>query len=536
MLVYFVIARHPQVCEPWCSEPCSELLGDVWNECGGCGASSRCRPGASGFDAPVPTPIRQAPVAQAEPESGVTDQIESVFGSPQMRSIAQSIASVPPGSCGNGARWMIGPVHEGLRRVRICCRTQGSPTFLQLEDGSGWFADDTAAVGDVLRRRAAQHCDSIEGGQVTSTLGCVDEELGGWSCSMGEHMYSDVAGSGVANIARDNACIMKRHAATYGPNGLPQGVREADHQGVREALAGHKEPIGRQGQRRRAVDEVGGCDEAAIMVHLSRGEPLVLRGCVNASSPNVLEHWSAEYLAVVAGNHSTAQCPQRFGDYLAAFASERPPSYRNCAQLPPELLADVAVPAPLRRPPYRAGFDKAVLWYGRANVSPLHFDLNHNFLHQVDGEKRVLLLDPAESALLYADHTAAAVGNSPVDPLSVDLRVHPLVASATLWPAVLRPGDMLFLPSEWWHLVVTLPSAIAISGGRARNMALGVQFDPIESYTNAGFSLLRSERFLNRDREADWKLTVMTNGVGGTPASADEPLSMAELKKTERYS
>ena len=58
----------------------------------------------------------------------------------------------------------------------------------------------------------------------------------------------------------------------------------------------------------------------------------------------------------------------------------------------------VSVPFPLRHAPYRGGFDKVVLWYGRSNVSPLHFDPNHNYMHQLDGQK----LTPSQaSAVLH---------------------------------------------------------------------------------------------------------------------------------------
>ena len=44
---------------------------------------------------------------------------------------------------------------------------------------------------------------------------------------------------------------------------------------------------------------------------------------------------------------------------------------------------------------------------------------------QLAGRKRILLVDPAESALLYADHAPMALGNTPVDPAAVDLEAHP---------------------------------------------------------------------------------------------------------------
>ena len=37
-------------CEPWCTEPCTDLNGDVTRECNGCsGAQFRCQPGSAGY-------------------------------------------------------------------------------------------------------------------------------------------------------------------------------------------------------------------------------------------------------------------------------------------------------------------------------------------------------------------------------------------------------------------------------------------------------------------------------------------------------
>ena len=45
-------------CEPWCTEPCKNLNGNVRLECGGClgEGESSCQPGAPGFPTGVPPP------------------------------------------------------------------------------------------------------------------------------------------------------------------------------------------------------------------------------------------------------------------------------------------------------------------------------------------------------------------------------------------------------------------------------------------------------------------------------------------------
>ena len=51
VLAHAACAR--QLCEPWCTDPCAKLNGDVTHECNGCDAVSgaRCHPGAPGYKA-----------------------------------------------------------------------------------------------------------------------------------------------------------------------------------------------------------------------------------------------------------------------------------------------------------------------------------------------------------------------------------------------------------------------------------------------------------------------------------------------------
>lgn len=197
-------------------------------------------------------------------------------------------------------------------------------------------------------------------------------------------------------------------------------------------------------------------------------------------------------------------------------------------------------------------------------------------MHQLDGQKRILLLEPTDSAHLYADHHAAGeMGNSPLDPHAVDLHAYPLVAEATVWPVVLKPGDVLLIPSFWWHLVATLPaaadspppasasasadpfahpspSAAAAPGAAAlgpssgerstvrsnadvRNLAVTVQFDrsgPGVANILARFSRRRAELFLELGSEARAVPTVdeMRRQGRGPVRGGEEPRSLAELR------
>ena len=347
--------------------------------------------------------------------------------------LADAAGLTAPQVC-NGGTWTIGEVRGRLTRVQVCCGGEQSP-FLRGVDQHGWFVDDAVAVGDALRRRAVEMCAS---GQW--------QEKSERTCGHAKHMYEDSDGShlvsGISEVERVSYCITARHIYTYGALGLPGQPLEPAR------TLGHHEPIGMQGQERRAVVETLGCSNETMWAHLHRSIPLVLRGCVNVSSPRAMG-WTARHLKRVAGDQRAPACDEPLADYIDRMNRTGWVQYRSCGLKAPQLLRDVAIPYALGafEQDYKAHiFDKAVMWLGRANISPLHFDPNHNYMHQLAGQKRVLLIDPADSALLYADHTKSALGNSPVDVFKVDLDTYPLVAHATLWPVVLAPGDMLYIP------------------------------------------------------------------------------------------
>jgi hypothetical protein len=69
----------------------------------------------------------------------------------------------------------------------------------------------------------------------------------------------------------------------------------------------------------------------------------------------------------------------------------------------------------------------------------------------------VCLISPEDSGNLY--QFADAIQKSYLDPENPDLARYPNFARATVYDAVLTPGDILFIPTLWWHsLRSTSPS------------------------------------------------------------------------------
>ncbi|KAF9966606.1 hypothetical protein BGZ70_001815 [Mortierella alpina] len=120
-------------------------------------------------------------------------------------------------------------------------------------------------------------------------------------------------------------------------------------------------------------------------------------------------------------------------------------------------------------------------WFGpRGTVSPMHTDPYHNLLAQVVGRKYIRLYAPRETSKLYcygsgslvdADGTtgeeskeAAMLSNtSQVNVEQPDLAQHPLFADAQYLEAVLEPGELLYIPFQWWHYIRSLSTSFSVS-------------------------------------------------------------------------
>jgi len=91
------------------------------------------------------------------------------------------------------------------------------------------------------------------------------------------------------------------------------------------------------------------------------------------------------------------------------------------------------------------------------NTTAVHFDGNDNLLLCLSGTKRLWLYPPSEARHLYPCNDfsrSAAVPFADWEDLSEELRgKFPLLQQARHFEVQLGAGDMLYLPSCWWHCV-----------------------------------------------------------------------------------
>jgi len=145
----------------------------------------------------------------------------------------------------------------------------------------------------------------------------------------------------------------------------------------------------------------------------------------------------------------------------------------------PELIADIDSRLPYFQPNWGARhyLDRAMnaqlhrgsmieLYIGgRGGEFPIvHWDglSSHAFLMQIYGRKRYYAWPPSDSEFMYAQGDPPNI--SPVRDIEhPDLEKYPLFAKAHLTTFVLEPGEMLFVPSRWWHTAKMLTASITLS-------------------------------------------------------------------------
>ncbi|MFM0058438.1 cupin-like domain-containing protein [Paraburkholderia phytofirmans] len=214
------------------------------------------------------------------------------------------------------------------------------------------------------------------------------------------------------------------------------------------------------------------CDDqdlhAALADTLDASVPLVLRGMV--SWPEVawtLDDWRTHEGTTVLRTNPSGGLPQTVADFIDGFAAQPLASagaatYTGGCLLPPAWEARFSSPIlPARM------FGAGQLWFGRASaaalVTRLHCDLANSFLAQIHGRKRVRLYAPAQEGAVYALDAFNTYRPCRVDVAAPDLTRFPRFADASSVDVMLEPGDLLVIPTGWFHCVWALDHVLSIS-------------------------------------------------------------------------
>ena len=104
------------------------------------------------------------------------------------------------------------------------------------------------------------------------------------------------------------------------------------------------------------------------------------------------------------------------------------------------------------------------LWFGQAgNISALHFDLPNNLLVQIYGSKYIQLFAPEERKYLYPTLDPHATYSFINDIDNPDFQRFPHFKFAKKQTGTINPGELIFIPSGWWHQIHSLDTAISIN-------------------------------------------------------------------------
>ena len=105
------------------------------------------------------------------------------------------------------------------------------------------------------------------------------------------------------------------------------------------------------------------------------------------------------------------------------------------------------------------------LWLGpKGTKSALHFDLLNNFFFQLYGSKTFYLVCPNS---LFKIYPSSPFGPSPndsiIDLLNINEGNFPKIKEVNIFKVTLQAGSCLFLPSCWWHQVISHETSISIN-------------------------------------------------------------------------
>lgn len=151
-------------------------------------------------------------------------------------------------------------------------------------------------------------------------------------------------------------------------------------------------------------------------------------------------------------------------DYVDQVLSGAPPRLYLRARLPevlPQLMEEVETP------PYCEGglLLRRNLWFSaRGTVTSLHFDLPDNLVAQVHGTKRFILFPPGERSHLGPYPVFSSTPHlARLDPEQPDFVKHPEARQAKGVCCTLEPGDLLFIPSRWWHYARSAEPSVSVN-------------------------------------------------------------------------
>lgn len=100
-------------------------------------------------------------------------------------------------------------------------------------------------------------------------------------------------------------------------------------------------------------------------------------------------------------------------------------------------------------------------WGAKGIIAETHYDGGRNFVAMLRGSKRYLLSPPVDCPNLYLWPRGHPEGrHSKADWSQLDLEKYPLMKRATGTQVVVRAGEVLYIPSYWFHYIVSQDGSV----------------------------------------------------------------------------
>ena len=226
--------------------------------------------------------------------------------------------------------------------------------------------------------------------------------------------------------------------------------------------------------------------EAFFSEYALKNQPVIITDALKnwpALSRWTPQFFSDRYTEKMVKFRNGSELPMAtFIDKVMHSSPEAPAPYWTNAPVQehfPELMADIDPNLPYFKPNWaeryfihpgmrstlKRGSMIEIYIGGNGGAFPVvHWDglSTHAFLMQIYGRKRYYAWSPEDSAFMYPEGDPPNL--SPVrDVENPDLEKYPLFAKARLTTFILEPGEMLFVPSRWWHTAKMLTPSITLS-------------------------------------------------------------------------
>ncbi|MET0391376.1 MAG: cupin-like domain-containing protein [Polyangiales bacterium] len=139
---------------------------------------------------------------------------------------------------------------------------------------------------------------------------------------------------------------------------------------------------------------------------------------------------------------------------------------RDLLSQAPQLAEDLIFPFPELATEFQLQFQEALFWIGSADtVSRLHCDFPHNIVGQIKGAKQFRIFPHEQAPRFYPPAPFSPDPyHTPVSTMGdCSARDYPLMTGARGLDASISEGDVLVLPSLWWHQVVAREASVMVN-------------------------------------------------------------------------